>query len=205
MPGHLQAGKLLAEGKRQHDSGNRMGALQSWEDCLNSDPDAYQRRAALFNSTCVHAGFGDVELAQITLREAVQDGLDFKKATENPESIGPDMVRLVASQQVLIRLRKFNEAVLKVAGQPAPAPGFSGTTTAAAATGESSWKSKPGRKSLASSILQDDLSKMLETDMQGIDTSVFGIIRRVVLLLVALAGLGATLFYIGMKYLFPES
>lgn len=35
--------------------------------CLQS-PTTSQRHAALFNSTAVHASFGDVELAQITLR-----------------------------------------------------------------------------------------------------------------------------------------
>ena len=31
-------------------------------------PTQQERQAALFNSTAVHASFGDVELAQITLR-----------------------------------------------------------------------------------------------------------------------------------------
>ncbi len=32
------------------------------------DPTIEDRQAALFNSTCVHASFGDVEFAQVTLR-----------------------------------------------------------------------------------------------------------------------------------------
>ena len=31
-------------------------------------PTEQERQAALFNSTAVHASFGDIELAQITLR-----------------------------------------------------------------------------------------------------------------------------------------
>ena len=31
-------------------------------------PTQQERQAALFNSTAVHASFGDIELAQITLR-----------------------------------------------------------------------------------------------------------------------------------------
>ena len=35
------------------------------------DPSLEERQAALFNSTCVHAGNGDVEFAQVTLRGTV--------------------------------------------------------------------------------------------------------------------------------------
>ena len=35
-------------------------------------PSQEQRQAAFFNSTAVHASFGDIELAQITLRGAVR-------------------------------------------------------------------------------------------------------------------------------------
>ncbi len=38
--------------------------------CILQDPTTSQRQAALFNSTAVHASFGDIELAQITLRGA---------------------------------------------------------------------------------------------------------------------------------------
>ena len=34
------------------------------------DPDLRQRQVALYNATCVHASFGDAELAQVTLRGA---------------------------------------------------------------------------------------------------------------------------------------
>ena len=36
--------------------------------CFVQDPSIEDRQAALFNSTCVHASFGDVEFAQVTLR-----------------------------------------------------------------------------------------------------------------------------------------
>ena len=45
---------------------------------------------------------------------------------------------------------------------------------------------------------------MLETDMQGIDTSVFGIIRRVAVLLAVLTAMGVSLYLVGIKYLFPD-
>ena len=59
--------------------------------------------------------FGDVETAQITLRGAVQSGLDFKAAVESPSSVDPNLVKLQASQQVLIRLRKFSDAAARAA------------------------------------------------------------------------------------------
>ena len=50
-----------------------------------------------------------------------------------------------------------------------------------------------------------DVSGLISTDMQGIDTSVLGVVKRVVLLLLLLTGLGVGLFYFGLKYTFPES
>jgi hypothetical protein len=215
-----------------------MGALRLWEDALGAGTTPEQRRVALFNSTAVHAGFGDVELAQITLREAVQGGLDFRAAVEDPAALDPLLVKLVASQQVLIRLRKFNEATLKKAGAraAAPPPAFAAGGGAGARAGASA----------RAALLEKDLSKILETDMQGIDTSALGecaqaaaaaaaagcgglaghartpqlpndarspdqallrcagIVRRVAILLLALSGLGAALFYLGLKYFLQD-
>lgn len=191
----LQAGRLITQGKQKFQAGDRMGALKFWEDALKpeADADINQRKIALFNATCVHASFGDVELAQITLREAIQLGLDYIKAVQTPEEVDPSLVPLIASQQVLIRLRKFNESTLKAIGAASvPPPTFSSSKA-------SSTTAKRGP-----SILQDDLSRVLETDMQGIDTSVFGIVRRVFVLLLVLAGLGVALYLIGLQYLFPD-
>lgn len=46
-----------------------MGALKQWEQVLQQEPSLEQRRAALFNAACVHASFGDLELAQIPLKD----------------------------------------------------------------------------------------------------------------------------------------
>ena len=95
--GLAQAAVLLEQGKDKYAKGDKMGALRLWERCLKQvrpcclphhafklelmssthqtltltepqEPSIEQRQAALFNSTAVHASFGDVELAQITLR-----------------------------------------------------------------------------------------------------------------------------------------
>lgn len=43
------------------------------------------------------------------------------------------------------------------------------------------------------------------TDADNIDASIGGIIKRVVVLLLALSALGTALFYLGLKFTFPES
>ena len=42
----------------------------------------------MFGNTAVHASFGDAELAQMTLRAAIQEGLDFEQALQDPELPG---------------------------------------------------------------------------------------------------------------------
>jgi hypothetical protein len=184
-----EARELLAAGKVKYESGDRMGALKLWEDVPRYNPDDQERMTALYNCTCVHAGFGDVELAQITLRDAVLQGLDFKEVLVNPQMYDEDAVKFVASQQVQIRLKKFSEAALKAAEAKKNASLSRSSTV------------KPTRKTL----MQDDISDVLETDMTGIDTSILGIVKRVVVLLVILSGLGVGLWFVGLHYLFPDT
>ena len=212
---------MIAEAKKKYEANDRMGALNLWEESLKQNPENDQRVAALFNATCVHALFGDVELAQITLREAVQRGLDFSKAIQDPTGIDESMVKFVASQQVLVRLRKFDEATRKAMGAAAAPPSFStpssSSSSSAAGTARKSmpssspYTSTSGNSNRSSprtrakpSMLDSDLSKMLETDMQGIDTSIFGIVKRVLVLLAVLSALGVGLYVVGVKYLFPD-
>ncbi|GFH23075.1 uncharacterized protein HaLaN_20629, partial [Haematococcus lacustris] len=66
---HGKVSELLSEGKRKYESGDRMAALRSFETALaQAELSAKDRQAALYGSLAVHASFGDVELAQITLR-----------------------------------------------------------------------------------------------------------------------------------------
>lgn len=221
---------MLDEAKKKYENNDRMGALNLWEQSLKQNPETEQRIAALFNATCVHAGFGDVELAQITLREAVQRGLDFSKAIQDPTGVDEHMVKFIASQQVLVRLRKFDEATRKAMGAAAAPPPFSSASSGSSSATTSAAAKRPlpdpaqyrssntsgssaARSSVPSSrtpsrtkasMLDSDLSKMLETDMQGIDTSIFGIVKRVLLLLAVLTGLGVGLYIVGIKYLFPD-
>lgn len=104
----LQAAALLDEGKQKYNNGDKMGALKLFDRCLEKvraskltgrllfppvdkltaymvvqqAPSQEQRQAALFNSTAVHASFGDIELAQITLRGAVRVCPDLAHSVE---------------------------------------------------------------------------------------------------------------------------
>jgi hypothetical protein len=178
---HGEAAELIARGEKRYNNNDRMGALKLFEDALSKEPSVQERQRALFSSTCVHASFGDVELAQITLREAIACGLDFDQAMKDPE-----LVKLKASPQILIQLRKFAGAASKIKAAvdaPAPAP----------------------RAAKTAKITDADLSDLLDTEMEkGMDTSIFGILRRVALLvLVAVVG-GSALFFIGLKLAFPD-
>ncbi|EIE20427.1 hypothetical protein COCSUDRAFT_43871 [Coccomyxa subellipsoidea C-169] len=158
-------------------------------------PTLSQRHAALFNSTAVHASFGDIELAQITLREGVNRGLDFEGCLKSTDD--PQLVRFQGSPQIVIQLRKFAEAVRRIKGavgtadKPAAAP--SGRAGAAA-----------GGVAEGGGYLGRDMSSMLRTEMTGIDPSLGGIFRRVAGLLVTGLVLGSVLFYVGLKLAFPN-
>lgn len=185
-----EASQLLESGRKKWDAGDRMGALNLWESALDAQPTNQQRTAALYNATAVHASFGDIELAQITLRDAVQNGLDFQRAVESPEEIDPVMVKLRASQQVLIRLKRFAETTKRASGSVAEPPPY---------------RAQKSPREASSRLLQKDLSEVLETDMKGIDASLIGILRRVLLVLVALTGLGVLLWFVGLQSLTPPS
>jgi hypothetical protein len=181
------------------------------EDATESD-----RRAALYGCTAVHTAFGDVELAQITLREGVTTAnLDFEAAMADPSL--PD---LVGATQILIQLRKFNAQLLQKAAQKAaggsaaaaavPPPRAAAAFTSSSAGpkptfgGASSSKAPPQAGSLMD---RDDLASILGSskgDRAEVDTTVRAVLRRVALLVLAGFGLGAALFYLGLEYMFPK-
>lgn len=181
---HGEASELVAKGQIKYGKGDKMGALKLWEQALSRDPSIEDRQAALFNSTCVHAAFGDVEFAQVTLRDAINCGLDFEEAMQSS-----DYVKLTSSPQVIIQLRKFAQAAKRIkaaVGTEASAPQLAKAVTKG--------DIKPG-----------DLSDIIGTEIRdGMDTSAFGILRRVfIIILVAIFG-GTALFFLGLKFAFPE-
>jgi tetratricopeptide (TPR) repeat protein len=187
----------------KYDAGDRLAALRLWEKALRSDPDQDERLAALFNSTAVYASTGDLELARMSLREAVQLGLDYNATCQGNGD--PRCVEMRASQQMLIQLRKFNEAVLKAMASktatPSPPPGMRSSMKKNTSDSYIRRSSSSNSKKLRDNA--DDLTNILETDMEGLDTSILGVVKRVTLVLLALSVLGVGLFFYGLKYLTP--
>ncbi|BDA50696.1 hypothetical protein COCOBI_16-3720 [Coccomyxa sp. Obi] len=183
-----EAAECISRGLEKYANGDRMGALKFFEESLQKDPTTSQRQAALFNSTAVHASFGDIELAQITLREGVNRGLDFEGALKSTDD--PQLVRFQGSPQIVIQLRKFAEAVRRIKGAVGPADKPAAVPA--------------GRSAGGGGYLGRDMSSMLRTDMTGIDPSLGGIFKRVAGLLVTGLVLGTILFYVGLQLTFPS-
>lgn len=155
-----------------------MGALAKFDDALTQSPSQRERQIASFNSTCVHASFGDVELARFTLRDALQTGLDFEAALRDPE-----LLTVETSPQILIQLKRFSQSYEKSKGE--------------LATREAPVQEK--------TIFDqaDDVSDLLSTEITDMDTSIGGIVRRVLTLIVIGVVLFVVLFYAGLEYAFP--
>mmetsp|Transcript_36915 Transcript_36915/g.94420 ORF Transcript_36915/g.94420 Transcript_36915/m.94420 type:complete len:252 (-) Transcript_36915:466-1221(-) len=185
----MKSQELLDEGKALVTAGNRMGAIRAFEEALAEDPSPAQRQESLYSIMVCHASFGDVELAQITLREAIQAGLTLDDALRN-DSYLP----FTASKQAQIQLRKFSEIYIKSvqkaeAQAPAPATLDSATLN----------KSRP-KKSVQELLGTRDVSGMTSTTLTGIDTSVAGIFARVAALVAFLIVFGIAAYFIGLDY-----
>ncbi|KFM26336.1 hypothetical protein F751_4829 [Auxenochlorella protothecoides] len=151
--------EALDKGRELYEKNDRMGALRAWEAGMASKGASSGERGVMaYNAACVHAYFGDVEPAQVAMREAVGQGLDLLAALESGDK---RLVQLQASPQVQRQLEKSG-----------PKP---------------------------SGVLERDVSDMLSTDIQGIDKSVLGIIRRVLILVAVLIFFGVGLFYLGLN------
>ncbi|KIZ05308.1 hypothetical protein MNEG_2655 [Monoraphidium neglectum] len=141
-----------------------MAAMKLYEDVLAQDGvTTRQKQAALFGSTAVHASFGDIELAQITLREGIRNGLDFDQALADP-----DLPDFVTSPQMLIQLRRFNQtaqgALAARSSRAVQRQRIGGTSSAGAGAG-------------AGTGLNQDIGGMFgssTSDTAQVDTSVIG-------------------------------
>ncbi|PNW82210.1 hypothetical protein CHLRE_06g278104v5 [Chlamydomonas reinhardtii] len=181
-----KAGELLEKAKKKYEEGDRLQAMNLYEAALNEEPTIEQKRAALFGVTAVHASFGDVELAQMTLREGIRNGLEYEKALEDPT-----YVTMVTSQQITIQLRRFaQQLAIAMANRP-PTERPYGSTARRAGSGGA----------------VPDLDAILGSssgDTAEVDTSVLGIIRRVIIVVLVGVGLGVGLWFLGLEYMFPK-
>eukprot|EP00193_Tetraselmis_chui_P001952 CAMPEP_0177758314 /NCGR_PEP_ID=MMETSP0491_2-20121128/4118_1 /TAXON_ID=63592 /ORGANISM="Tetraselmis chuii, Strain PLY429" /LENGTH=252 /DNA_ID=CAMNT_0019274039 /DNA_START=51 /DNA_END=810 /DNA_ORIENTATION=+ len=177
---------LIDEGKALVTAGNRMAAIRVFEESLGEGPTSAQKQESLYSIMVCHASFGDVELAQITLREALQAGLTLDAALSNP-----DYMPFTASKQAQIQLRKFAEIYSKSVEKAAAAGKGKRSNAGAAAQRKKTVQELLGTK---------DVSTMTSTTLTGIDTSVGGILIRVAVLLVFLILFGIAAYFIGLDY-----
>jgi len=177
-----KAEELLSAGREKQRKNEHNGAVMLYEKALKEDPTKQQQQEALYNSTCAHAYFGDVEFAQVTLREAVLLGLDFKAALQNPDGI-----KMQASPQVVIQLRKFAEKI-----EEQKAKGLA-EEKAVRIADDLPFSAK-------TFTLGTDASDLLRTEINDMDMSILGVVKRVAALLLGLALLGLVLFFAGYNY-----
>jgi len=180
------AGEAIARGKERFKSGDMMGALKEWDAGLAQSPDEEQRRELHFSSACVHAAFGDVELAKMSVRDAINAGLVWDEAVRRE-----GYLELQASTQVKIQLRNFADQVARGARRAREAEAAGPLTPAATPA--------PPRPRVSARTSVEELVGAKMAD--GMDVSVGGVVRRVAFLLAALIGLGVALYFAGLQTL----
>ena len=94
----ISIAETLADGRQQFNAGDRMGAVRTWESALDLSPTPEEAQEVLWHCTCIHASFGDLELAKMTLRDAIGYGLDFDSVVDEAPMRG--WIALEASTQV---------------------------------------------------------------------------------------------------------
>ena len=179
-------------------------------------PSAPEAAAASWNATVVHCSFGDVELAQVTLREALAAGLDFDAALR-AEGRRVTAARVDEVAAAVAENESSPGSVVDRASDPAAAAAaalrlpFAGSPQVASqlrkfarafARASSSSSGSSGRSAAPPSYSSSSSSSPSSPiSVDGIDASPAAIAKRVVVLLAALIGLGVGLFLYGLQYL----
>jgi len=192
---NAKADALLEQAKGKYKSGDRMTAMRLFEQTLEQDSlEASQRHAALWGQLAVHASFGDVELAQMVLRDAVQAGLDFEAAQQDPA-----FVEIQSSPQIVIQLGRFNKQVQRRLANQADE-----RASMAAAAAKAERRSGGSISKVSSDMDLNDLLGPSDKSKQGLDASPAAIAGRVALVLLAGVILGVALFFLGLEFMFPK-
>ena len=179
-------------------------------------PSAPEAAAASWNATVVHCSFGDVELAQVTLREALAAGLDFDAALR-AEGRRVTAARVDEVAAAVAENESSPGSVVDRASDPAAAAAaalrlpFAGSPQVASqlrkfarafARASSSSSGSSGRSAAPPSYSSSSSSSPSSPiSVDGIDASPAAIAKRVAVLLAALIGLGVGLFLYGLQYL----
>ena len=187
-----QPAQLLQEGKQFYALGERMPALKLFEAALRDEtpvPPAL-RAELLYCAGCCHAAFGDIELAWMHLREAQELGLPYAKWDSEP-----GLMRMEASPQMRIQLRKYAEGKIKSSGSYAREQ-FEKKRAASSAGSTKAVGSGGGAPGSASAYALKDLEVAPDTDEDFV-----AIGKRVGVLLLVAAGGGIALFVGGLSSL----
>ena len=205
------AGRLIEEGIEKYNKLDRMAAINLFEKASSptSNPTEEELQTALLGATCSHAYFGDIELAKVTLRAAVEAGLDYETAMADPAC----PFQLEASSQARVQLREIarkavaqrDSAAAAAAAAAASLPTFPDRGGGAA---------EPAARPSGSNLPPLDLSNPgvragnappgLETvEIKGMDASPIAVVKRVGKLVVVMAVVFGVLFAAGLQYAFP--
>ena len=205
------AGRLIEAGIEKYNALDRMAAINLFEKASSptSNPTEEELQTALLGATCSHAYFGDIELAKVTLRAAVEAGLDYETAMADPAC----PFQLEASSQARVQLREIarkavaqrDSAAAAAAAAAASLPTFPDRGGGAA---------EPAARPSGSNLPPLDLSNPgvragnappgLETvEIKGMDASPIAVVKRVGKLVVVMAVVFGVLFAAGLQYAFP--
>jgi len=178
-----KAEELLTEGKMQYASGNRGNAFNSFEEALKEENiDKEVQQELLYCCLACSAVTGDMEQAKMYLREMTLSGLTFERALEDSSLMPFESTAFVKKQ-----LKGFSQGTL---------PKQSGQIQRERLKMERVQQDEGGP--LPEGYNFDDL------DSGDLDVSVFGVFRRVVLVIVALVLLYTGLFFYGLQFIEPN-
>mmetsp|Transcript_5185 Transcript_5185/g.10601 ORF Transcript_5185/g.10601 Transcript_5185/m.10601 type:complete len:237 (-) Transcript_5185:167-877(-) len=175
----VQASEALVTAKSLYRQGERMQALKLMEQVDLQSASAEEQKALLYNMGCCHTAFGDIESAQVNLRAAINLGLDFEDALQNPEYI-----KMEAAAQLRIQLKRFAKSV-KVKDK-GPLKGK--------ASRPMNDPNRPGYRPSSENPLED------VEGVGGIDTSVKAVAIRVVVVVTVSIVAFIGLFVFGLQF-----
>jgi len=175
--------EALEKSKVLYKSGERMQALKLLETLDLESANMAEQQAILYNMGCCHTAFGDIESAKMSLRGAIDRGLNFEEALTDPQYI-----KMEAAAQLRIQLKRFAKMV-----ETLPAENPKGKVPPKG----SRPIADPGRFGFVASSVNplEDVE-----GLGGIDTSIKAVAIRVALVLI-LSILGfAGLFVAGLQF-----
>lgn len=211
-PDSSSSADLIEQGIVKYNELDRTSAINLFEQASEprNRPSPKQLQTALLGATCSHAYFGDIELAKVTLRAAVEAGLDYESAMADPAC----PFKLEASSQARVQLRDIARKAAAALDTTASTSKGKAASSASALPPLQRGGGMPAAAAGASKMTLPPLDLNakprgaappgLETvEIKGMDTTPLGVVKRVAgLIVVGVIGF-AVLFGIGLAT-FPQ-